>query len=120
MKNYQEFLQEKYVAHANAFNAIEMPKYAINFADESLEGLRIRLLDKYYANEKDKEKKEQINRCISTYVYTLDKRLKIDEKIVELLGQLVGKSTKEMGTELSKETDDFYNQTQNLYGQNSG
>ncbi len=117
MKNYRDFLEEKYVGHANVFNAIEMPKYAINYADESLERLRTKLLDKYYSGESDKDKKTLINRCISTYVYTLDKKLKIDEKIIELLAKLIGKSAEETRKDLTQETDNFYNENQNLYGQ---
>ena len=89
---------------------------ALNYADETMEGLRRELLDKYMTKAENKESQEKINKCISTYVYALDKKLKIDSDIIAMLAKAVGKNTEEISKELEKETHDFYDKSPNVIG----
>jgi hypothetical protein len=75
-----------------------------------MEGLRRKLLDKYMPMAKDKEAEKTINSCITTYVYALDKKLKIDEDIIKSLADKIGKKHKDISKELAKETTEFYDQ----------
>ena len=59
---------------------------------------------------------EKINKCISTYVYALDKKLKIDSEIIETLGKCLGKDHEEMSRELEKLTNKFYDGKKNVIG----
>jgi hypothetical protein len=92
------------------------PGISINYADETMEGLRRSLLDEYIPQAKNKEAETIINRAISTYVYALDKKLKIDEDIIILLSNAIGKTHDELSKEISKKTVDFYNGKQNVIG----
>jgi hypothetical protein len=87
---------------------------SINYADETLVGFRIHLLDMYMKAEKDKAIAEEINKCITTYVYALDKRLKIDSDIVDRLAKAVNKTSAEMSKELDKETREYYDKSNNI------
>lgn len=89
---------------------------ALNYADETMEGLRRELLDKYMTKAENKESQEKINKCISTYVYALDKKLKIDSEIIETLGKCLGKDHEEMSRELEKLTNKFYDGKKNVIG----
>lgn len=101
--SFQDFVAES--AEPQAFG---QPKISLNFADDTLVGFRNHLLDKYYGNASNIEDKEKINKCITTYVYTLDKKLKIDEDIIKMMASTLGMTHKELTTELQKETSDFY------------
>lgn len=94
------------------------PAETQNFADETLEPFRRKLLDKYFGEVDDltDEIKSKINKCISTYVYTLDKKLKIDEEIINLLAETVGKDPSEVTKELAKITDEHYSEAKNVIG----
>lgn len=107
--NFSDFLLE-----ADLSEPVKQP-LTLNYSDETLEGLRRHFLDKYL-NNLDKEKQETVNKCITTYVYALDKKLKIDSEIVELLADTLGKETKEMAKELSDETQEFYDKKPNIIG----
>ena len=123
MKSYIEFLGEgkKGLTNAGAIMRSDnkhLIKTAINFADETLENLRRQLLDKYYktVSSDDEGTRENINKAISTYVYCLDKKLRIDGDIIDLLAKCLGKDSKEMSKELTKITDEFYGGQMNHYG----
>jgi len=109
--SYQQFLLE--VKDSNL--AIPQNKeVSVNYADETMGGLRQYFLDKYMPKAEDKETEEKINRCITTYVFTLDKKLKIDSKIVEDLGKCIGKTHEEMSRELEELTNKFYDGKNNV------
>jgi len=123
LKTYAEFITEGKKGLTNAGTIIRsdnahLIRTAINFADETLENLRRQLLDKYYKNvdSDDNEKRENVNKAISTYVYCLDKKLRIDNDIIKLLAKEVGKDEKELTKELAKLTDQFYGGQMNHYG----
>jgi hypothetical protein len=123
MKTYIEFLGEGKKGLTNAGTIMRSDNKhvittSVNFADETLENLRRQLLDKYYksVSSEDKELRGNINKAISTYVYCLDKKLRIDGDIIDLLAKCVGKDSKEMAKELTKMTDEFYGGQMNHYG----
>jgi hypothetical protein len=89
---------------------------ALNYADETMEGLRRHLLDTYSDKCDTKEGKEIVNKCISTYVYALDKKLKIDGDIVDLLAKTINCSPEEMAKDLDKETRGYYDKSPNIIG----
>lgn len=88
---------------------------SINHADESTEGFRRKLLDVYFEKTQDKKARDIINKCISTYVYALDKKLRISSDIVDMLANAVGETTKQTIETLTKETEKFYS-NDNHYG----
>jgi len=91
-------------------------KTAINYADDTLESLRRKFLDMFYTDEKDNEKREIINKCVSTYVYCLDKKLRIDEDIMNLLAKTLGMEPKELNKKMQEATEKFYGKSFNFYG----
>jgi hypothetical protein len=109
---YEDFLRES----LDTAKSLESPKVSLNFADETIEGLRRQLLDDYMPKAKDKESEEAINSCVTTYIHTLDKRLKIDEDIIKKLANLIGKSHEEMSAELDKKTREYYDKEKNVIG----
>ena len=111
--SYTNFLNEEVYLSKPA-----EPAETLNYADETLEPLRRKLLDKYFEEASDltPEVKKKINKCISTYVYALDKKLKIDEDIVNLLAETVGKDPKDVREELNKLTNEFYDESKNVIG----
>jgi len=111
--SYTDFLNEEVDLSKPA-----EPGLTLNYADETLEPLRRKLLDKYFEEAADltPEVKKKINKCISTYVYALDKKLKIDEDIVNLLAETVGKDPKDVREELNKLTNEFYDESKNVIG----
>jgi len=118
--SYNEFLLEGKKGLTNAgsimrTNNVADVQYSINFSDETLEILRRKLYDKYI-DAADKKDAENINKCVSTFVYCLDKRVRFDSDIVELLAKIVKKTPEKIIKELTKETDEFYNGGINLYG----
>lgn len=93
------------------------PQAAINHSDETLEGLRRRLIDVYFKKSEDKEIRDTMNKCISTYVYTLDKNLRISSDIIDMLAKAAGESSDETIKSLTKETEKFYGDDKpNHYG----
>jgi hypothetical protein len=124
MKRLLEFLTEgkKKLTNAGTVIGNNSPISAsTNLADESLETLRRKLLDKFYKDieESDKEKREVINKCVSTFVFCLDKKLRIDGDIIMLLCKAVNMEVKELTKLLTDETDKFYGSSNNLFGQTS-
>lgn len=109
--SYQQFLLE---VKDSVLAVPQNKQVTVNYADETMEGLRRYFLDKYMPKAEDKETEEKINKCITTYVYTLDKKLKIDSKIIEDLGKCLGKSHEEMSRELEKLTNKFYDGKDNV------
>jgi hypothetical protein len=107
--NFTDFLLE-----ADLSEPIKQP-LTLNYSDETLEGLRRHFLDKYLG-DLDKEKQETVNKCISTYVYALDKKLKIDGDIVDLLADALGKDSEAMAKELADDTREFYDKKPNIIG----
>jgi hypothetical protein len=95
------------------------PNSTLNYADETIEGLRRKLIDLYFAKTEDKSKRETINKCLSTYVYALDKKLKISSDIIDMLAKAVDETAEETRKTLAEETDKFYGETPNHYGTTS-
>ena len=96
------------------------PKASINHSDETLEGLRRRLIDVYFKKSDDKDVRDDMNKYISTYVYALDKQLRISSDIVDRLAKAAGESSDETIKTLTKETEKFYgDEKPNHYGTTS-
>ena len=112
--NYSQFLLEE--IKKVDMSSPQKQILSINWADETLESLRRHLLDKYMNKSANKEVENNINKCITTYVYALDKKLKIDSDIIAMLAKAVGKNTEEISKELEKETHDFYDKSPNVIG----
>lgn len=93
------------------------PHFSINYGDESLQNLRIHLLDLFtpMANG-NVENEKNINSCISTLIYTLDKKLRIDSEIIDSLAKSVGMTNQEISKKISEEIDMYYGQRYNIYG----
>ena len=124
MKRLLEFLSEGKKGPTPAGNVMgnnSSVSASTNLADESLENLRRTLLDKFYKDikEDDKEKRDVINKCVSTFVFCLDKKLRIDGDIIMLLCKAVDMDAKELTKLLTDETDKFYGSSNNLFGQTS-
>jgi hypothetical protein len=122
MKSYTEFIAEGKGGLTNAGTIMRsdnahLIRTSINFADETLEGLRRKFLDKFYSDtaEDETEKRNVINKCVSTFVYCLDKKLRIDADIMALLAKTVGMEIKELTKYMTEETEKFYGRD-NLYG----
>ena len=109
--SYQQFLLE---VKDSVLAVPQNKQVSVNYADETMDGLRRYFLDKYMPKAEDKETEEKINKCITTYVYTLDKKLKIDSKIIEDLGKCIGKNHKDMSRELEELTNKFYDGKDNV------
>lgn len=120
MKSYLDFISEGKKGLTPAGNVIKTDqagsmKTSINPIDDSLEGLRRKLLDKFYMKASD-EHKDTINKCVSTVVYCLDKKTRIDSDIIDLLAKTIGKNKEDVVKEIEDETNDFYGSRDNLYG----
>ncbi len=123
MKSYQEFVTEGKKGPTPAGNVIKTDNVTnvgsgINPADETLENLRRKLLDKYFKkiDSDDETGKDTVNKCISTFVYCLDKKLRIDSDIINLLANKMGVEPADISKELAKEVEDFYGKSPNIYG----
>jgi hypothetical protein len=123
MKNYAEFIGEGKKGLTNAGTIMRsdnahLIRTSINFADDTLETLRRKFLDKFFAgtNEEDQEIRGTINKCVSTYVYCLDKKLRIDADIMELLAKTINMGIKELTKYMTEETEKFYGGQMNHYG----
>lgn len=121
IKTFTEFIAEGKKGPTNAGSIMKTDNLvgaavSVNFADETLENLRRVLLDKFFKLSEDKEMRDIINKAVSTYVYCLDKKLRIDNDIIDKLAEAVNKSNDEIAKMLTKETDGFYGKHPNLYG----
>ncbi len=122
MKTYQEFLAEGKKGPTPAGNVVKTDNVtqigtSINLADETLENLRRKLLDKYLPKVgDDKEERDIINKCVSTFIFALDKKLRLDSEIIDLLAHKIGVEPADISKELTKEVEDFYGKSPNLYG----
>lgn len=123
MKSYSEFILEGKKGLTNAGSIMKTDnvtkvRTSVNFSDDTLEGLRRKLIDKYYkdVDSNDKEKRNTINKCVSTFVYALDKKLRIDGDIINLMAKTLNRDSKELSKELTKETEEFYGNSPNHYG----
>lgn len=121
MKSFSEFINEGKKGSRTEISGRVMttnsnPTASLNYADETVEGLRRKLIDHYFEKTDDKDVRETINKCISTYVYALDKKLKISSDIVDMLAKAAGETSKETQKTLSDITNKFYGEGQNHYG----
>lgn len=123
MKSYSEFIAEGKKGLTNAGSIMKTDHVAkaqtsVNFADETLENLRRKMLDKYWAkvDSDDEDKRETINKCISTFVYALDKKLRIDGDIMELMAKTLDMSSKDLNKEITEMTEKHYGESPNHYG----
>ena len=120
MKGYLDFISEGKKGLTPAGNVIKTDqagtmKTSINPIDDTLEVLRRKLLDKFYMKASD-EHKDTINKCVSTVVYCLDKKTRIDSDIIDLLAKTIGKEKSEVIKTIEDETNSFYGGSDNLYG----
>jgi hypothetical protein len=120
MKTYNEFIAEgkgpKPSGNIMRTDNAHLVRASINFADETLESLRRKFLDMFYTDEDDEDKREIINKCVSTYVYCLDKKMRIDEDIMNLLAKTLGMDSSELNKKMAEETEKFYGKSANIYG----
>jgi hypothetical protein len=125
IQKYAEFIAEGKKKLTNAGSIMKTDNIAgtqtaINFSDETLENLRRKLYDIFMKDiNSDSSKSEIINKAVSTYVYALDKKLRIDSDILDRLAQEVGMTNKEVVDIISNETDEFYGGANNVYGRTS-
>jgi len=124
VKTFEEFINEGKKGLTNAgsimkTNDVSKVQTSVNFADESLEGFRRKLLDKFFADTSDEEQRHIINKCVSTIVYCMDKKIRIDEDVIERLAKEIGMEVEKVSKMLQKEVDGFYGSAGNVYGQTS-
>ena len=122
MLSYNDFISEGKKAteiSGRVMTTNSNPNASINHADDSIEGLRRKLLDVYFEKTNDKEKRVIINKTISTYVYALDKKLRISSDIIEMLADAVGETVEEVQKTLTKETNSYFGEIENHYGTTS-
>ena len=118
MLKYTDFLQEGKKGNSISGRVMKTsgPQHlSVDHADDTLEGLRRKLLDKYFESVKDEEKRKVINKCVSTYVYALDKNLRISSDIEDLLAKTAGETSKETIEYLQKSTQEYFDKP-NHYG----
>jgi len=121
MLKYVDFLQEGKKGSSISGQVMKTsgPQHlSVDHADETLEGLRRKLLDHYFEKVKDAEKRKVINKCLSTYAYALDKKLRISSDIVDMLAKIAGESSKETIEYLQKSTEEYFDKP-NHYGATS-
>lgn len=121
MKNYLEFITEGKKGPTPAGNVITptdptATKSSINPADDTVEDLRRKLLDKFYTKLEKDEDKDVVNKCVSTVVYCLSKNMRVDSDIVNLLAKKTGKEVKDVVKTIEDETNSYYGGADNLYG----
>ena len=123
MLSYNDFIAEGKKAtevSGRVMTTNSNPQASINHSDETIEGLRRRLIDVYFKKSDDKDVRDDMNKCISTYVYALDKQLRISSDIVDRLAKAAGESSDETIKTLTKETEKFYgDEKPNHYGTTS-
>ena len=110
--SYTEFLKET----VDLSKPPAEPGLSVNYADETIEVLRKKLLDHFFEKVENltDETKSKINKCVSTYIYAVDKRLKIDEDIVNLLAETIGKDPSDVREDLTKLTNEYYDGEKNV------
>ena len=123
MKSYSEFISEGKKGPTNAGSIMKTDnvtkvKTSVNFSDETLENLRRKMLDKYWAkfDSTETEKRETVNKCISTFIYCLDKKMRIDGDIMDLMAKTLEMSSKDLNKEMTEMTEKHYGESPNLYG----
>ena len=120
MKSYREFIFEgkgpKPAGNVIKTDNVTKVGSSVNLADETLENLRRELLDKFLPKAKDDESRDHVNKCVSTLVYCLDKKLRIDEDIINLLAKIAGTDPSELRKDLGKRVEEFYGKSMNHYG----
>ena len=90
-------------------------QFSVNFADETLEAVRRNLYDLFIGVGGSKNT-DLVNKCVSTIVYCLDKKMRIDADIIQKLADLVEKSIEEVTKMVTDEVNGFYGKQDNLYG----
>jgi hypothetical protein len=98
--SYTDFLAEGKKGLTNAGSIMKTDnisnvKVSVNYADETLEPLRRDLYDEFM-KKMGEEQMETINKCVSTIVYCLDKKMRIDSDIIELLAKTTNRKIKEV------------------------
>ena len=106
---YTDFLIEGKKGLTNAGSIMKTDnisdiKVSVNFTDETLEPLRRSLYDEFMKGMGD-DKIDTINKCVSTIVYCLDKKMRIDSDIIDLLA----KTTNRKGKAVNKTVGDMVN-----------
>jgi len=120
MKSYLEFINEgKGPSPAgNVVNTDQAGKVksSITPSDDTLEGLRRKLLDEFYDDSANSDTKDVINKCVSTVVYCLDKNMRIDSDIINLLAKRLEKSSSDITKKITEITEKFFGSKSNIYG----
>jgi hypothetical protein len=126
MQSFLEFINEGYAKGAGNIKnskSHQLPMTnnpvaaGVNHADPTLEGLRTVLLDIFWPKAKgDKSKETKINQCVTTFVMAMDKKLRIDEEIVDMLADHANMSKDEVTKILSDEVNKYYSKSLNIYG----
>lgn len=118
--SYNEFIAEGKKGLTNAGSIMKTDnvkdvKVSVNFTDETLEPLRRDLYDEFMKNI-DTEHSDLINRCVSTIVYCLDKRMRIDSDIIERLAKTTNRKIKNVNKKVSDMINAHYGGSFNHYG----
>ena len=126
MKSFIEFLNEGYAKGAGNIKSSKSHQLpmtnnpvaaGVNHSDPTLDGLRTVLLDIFWPKANgDKKKETKINQCVTTFVVALDKKLRIDEEIIDLLALNSGMSKEKVTDILSKEVNKYYSKFVNIFG----
>jgi hypothetical protein len=102
---YTDFLIEGKKGLTNAGSIMKTDnisdiKVSVNFSDETLEPLRRSLYDEFMKGMGD-DKIDTVNKCVSTIVYCLDKRMRIDSDIIERLAKASERKVKAVNKKVS-------------------
>jgi hypothetical protein len=102
---YTDFLIEGKKGLTNAGSIMKTDnisdiKVSVNFSDETLEPLRRSLYDEFMKGMSD-DKIDTVNKCVSTIVYCLDKRMRIDSDIIERLAKASERKVKAVSKKVS-------------------
>ena len=126
MQSFLEFIYERYAKGAGNIKTSKSHQLPMtnnpvaaggNHADSTLEGLRTVLLNIFWPKANgDKAKETRINQCITTFVVAMDKKLRIDEEIIDMLASNADMSTEKVTKILSDEVNKYYSKSLNIFG----
>ena len=122
--SFDEFLTEGKKGLTPAGNVMQSNNptevgYSFDYADISIQEVRKLILDKYYPQHGTDEDKEYVDRAITTIVYAMEKKIRVDEEIVEKLSTILKISPDELTKGIQEVIQEYYENQTNLYGQTS-
>lgn len=108
IKSYNDYITEGKKGLTNAGSIMKTDnikdvKVSVTYTDETLEPLRRKLYDEFIGDANNDS--DTINKCVSTIVYCLDKKMRIDSDIIEL----IAKTTNRKNEDVNKVINDMIN-----------